>query len=504
MKYIDNFLNSITMYRLMVYGLGVLIVISMLLSWFGFLPFSPLELLFSTIILLLVCNVVNYGIAKLYKAPINIESASITALILVFLLAPPISTVDFFTLIAAGVIAIISKYVLAINKKHIFNPAAIAAVIIGVAGSGLVIWWVSSSSLLIFVFIFGLLIVRKIRRFNLFGIFLLTSFALLVLPRIVDGQNIFEVTKEILYSWPLIFLGAIMLTEPLTTPPSRQLQIMYAVLVGCLFSLQFRFGPIFSTPELALVIGNIFSYIVSPKKKLRLILQSSRALSNDIYEFIFSSSEKLTFKAGQYLEWTFPRLFLESRGNRRYFTIASAPTENEIHLGIRISPNGSRFKQELVKMKPGEELWASQLTGDFILPENKQTKLLCIAGGVGITPFRSMVKYLLDSNESRDIILLYACWSVDSFVYQDIFSEAEKKLGIKVVYIISDQKNIPLDWQGKAGFIDEKLLQEIAPDYKDRQYYLSGPNVMVKTYSTLLSSIGIKRKAIKKDYFPGF
>lgn len=252
------------------------------------------------------------------------------------------------------------------------------------------------------------------------------------------------------------------------------------------------------------MIGNIFAYIVSPKTKHRLSLVSNQRLSNDIHEFTFNAAEKISFKPGQYFEWTLPKLFLEGRGNRRYFTIASSPTEENIGLGVRIFSQGSRFKQELVNMKPGDEIWASQLTGDFILPENKQTKLLCIAGGIGITPFRSMIKYLVDRNEQRDIVLLYACGSADSFVYQDIFAEAEKVVGLKVLYIISDLKNIPAGWQGKSGFIDEKLLQNCVPDYKQRMYYLSGPNSMVETYIKLLTSIGIKRKAIKKDYFPGY
>lgn len=504
MKFIDNFLNSITMYRLLIYGLGVLLVISIIISWLGLLPFAPLELLVSLIVLLIVCNVVNFGIGKLYKAPVNIESASITALILALILVPPIVFSDYVVIIAAGTLAMLSKYVLAINKKHIFNPAAIAAVIIGLSGSGLAIWWVSSSPLLLFVLIFGLLVVRKIRRFALFGTFVLTSFILLIVPRLLGGNLAWDGVIEIFYSWPLIFLGTIMLTEPLTTPPSRQLQIIYALIVACLFSLQFSLGPLYSTPELALVLGNIFSYVVSPKNKLRLSLLSKESLSQDIYEFVFKAPKKVLFKAGQYFEWTLPRLFLENRGNRRYFTIASSPTEEDVRLGVRVFSKGSRFKQELINMKPGDEIWASQLTGEFTLPDNTSTKLLFIAGGIGITPFRSMIKYVLDHHESRDIVLLYASRSIDSFVYQDIFAEAEKQLGIKVVYIITEKDNIPTDWQGQSGFIDEKLLQENVPDYCERVCYLSGPNAMVERYETLLASVGVKKSNIKKDYFPGF
>ncbi len=504
MKFIDHFLNSITMYRLLIYGLGILVIISLILSWFGLLYFSPLELLVSSLTLFVVCNLVNLGLAKLYKAPVNIESASITALILTLILVPPSTFSDFSTIIAAGIIAMVSKYILAIKKKHLFNPAAIALLIIGLAGSGMAYWWVSSEPLLPFVLIIGLLVVRKIRRFAMFGTFILTSFILLAVPGFFQNIAIIEIISAIFYSWPIIFLGTIMLTEPLTTPPTKLLQIMYAVIVGSLVSVQFSFGPLYSTPELALVIGNIFVYVVSSKKKLRLSLLSKQPLSKDIYEFIFKSPEKVSFKPGQYFEWTLPKLFLENRGNRRYFTIASSPTEQDLRLGVRVFAKSSRFKQELVNMNPGEEIWASQLTGDFVLPEDTKTKLLFIAGGVGVTPFRSMIKYLLDSHEARDIVLMYASLSVDSFVYQNIFAEAEKSLGAKVTYIITDKQNIPKDWQGKTGFIDAKLLEETVPDFRERVSYLSGPNSMVEAYEQLLLSVGVTSSSIKKDYFPGF
>jgi ferredoxin-NADP reductase/Na+-translocating ferredoxin:NAD+ oxidoreductase RnfD subunit len=504
MKYLDSFLNSITMYRLLIYGLGVLVLISIILSWLGYLYFSPGELMLSTLLLGVVCNGTNFIFAKIVKAPINIESASITALILTFLLAPPTTTNDFFMIAIAGSVAMASKYILAINKKHLFNPAAVGAVVIGVLGSGLSIWWVGSSVMFIFVAIFGLLVVRKIRRFELFLSFIVVSYSALIIPRLVAGNNWGIETIGLFSAWPLLFFGTIMLTEPLTSPPTKKLQIIYGALVGFLFSSQFSVGKIYSSPEVALVIGNIFSYVVSPKQKLKLLLKSSQALSKDVYEFIFITSQKFIFTPGQFLEWTMPKLFLENRGNRRYFTIASSPTEDEVRLGIRVFPESSRFKKELMAMDQGETMWVSQLAGDFILPSDKDKKILFIAGGIGITPFRSMIKYLLDKNEVRDIVLIYACWSVDSFVYQDIFAEAEKMIGIKIIYLITNLKDIPVDWQGKTGFLNKKLLPEIVPDYLQRMAFLSGPNNMVTSYKKLLINMGVKNSEIKKDYFPGF
>lgn len=504
-RLVDDLLNSITMYRLMLYGLSALAFIALVLSLFNIISFSPLSLIFSFFILTGVCYGVNILLGYIFKIPVNIESSVISGLILFFLLAPPSSLTEMYPLALVSILAMVSKYSIAIKYKHVFNPVAIAAVIIGVFGSGIVIWWVGSSALLPFVIIIGLLVVRKIRRFYLFFSFLIASLVTMIIVSFSSGQVSFEILKQMVISWPLFFFGMIMLTEPATTPPTTRWQIAYGVLVGILFSSQFHIGRLYNTPELALVLGNIFSYFVSPKQRLQLVLQSSKKLSNDIYEFVFSGIEKLTFKAGQYMEWTLPLLAPDSRGNRRYFTIASAPTEKDFRLGIRVSTeHSSAFKKRLITLRPGENIWAGQLAGNFILPTAVQEKLVFIAGGIGITPFRSMIQFLLDREERRDIILFYAYLSPEHFVYQDIFSEAEKKLGIKIKYVITDINQVPLAWSGLSGYITTEMITIEVPDYKERMFYLSGPNAMVENYSKLLASLGIKKQRIKKDYFPGF
>lgn len=501
---IDNFLNSITMYRLVLYGLGALAVLAIVLAALGLLDYSPWQMIVSLGTLLLVCYGANYLIAHIIKAAPSFESADITALILFFLILPPTSWSQWYVLVAAAIVSMASKYVLAWRKKHIFNPAAITGVLLGLFGLGFVGWWVGSTVLLPFVIVLGLLVVRKIRRFALFATFVVASLLAMAITTVTTGGDVVYILWQMIISWPLVFFGTIMLTEPATTPPTQRLQIIYGIIVGVLFSSQFHIGPLFATPELALVIGNMFSYIVSSKQRLRLSLVSSHTLTNDIYEFVFSASEKLKFKAGQYLEWTIPGFFADSRGNRRYFTIASAPTESDIRLGVRTFANGSEFKKRLQALQPGAIMWAGQLAGDFVLPRDPQEKLVFIAGGIGITPFRSMIKQLVDSKEKRDVVLLYTCVAPEHFVYQEIFSAAERELGIKVIYVITDETKVPADWNGLKGFITSDVIHAHIPDYQERIFYLSGPNVMVQSYVDLLHKTGVNRQAIRTDYFPGF
>jgi ferredoxin-NADP reductase len=212
-----------------------------------------------------------------------------------------------------------------------------------------------------------------------------------------------------------------MLTEPQTTPPTRHLRIMYGVLVGILFGTTFNFGFLHNTPELALIVGNVFAYLVSPKQKLFLKLKEKVEVGPGIYDFIFDKDKNFNFSAGQYLEWTLAHPKSDLRGVRRYFTIASSPTEDTLRLGAKFYEPASTFKQHLMKLNVGDALVATQLSGDFTLPKDPQEKLVFIAGGIGITPFRSMVKYLKDINEMRDIILFYCNKTEDEIVYKEIF-----------------------------------------------------------------------------------
>ncbi len=280
-----------------------------------------------------------------------------------------------------------------------------------------------------------------------------------------------------------------MLTEPLTTPPRRGTRLAYGALAGALFAPGVHLGSLYSTPELALSISNVFAWIVSPKVRAMLTLKRKDTTSPNTYDFVFTSDKKLSFKSGQYLEWTLPHKKVDTRGNRRYFTIASSPTEEEVHLGVKFYDAPSSFKRALREMEPGGMLTAASLSGDFTLPHNKKEKLAFIAGGIGITPFRSMTKYLLDTNEKRDIVLLYGVRDARDLIYKDIF-DAAGSIGLKPAYTV--------------GLITPDIIKKEVPDYLERMFYVSGPRSMVVAFEHTLHKIGVHRTRIKTDFFPGF
>jgi ferredoxin-NADP reductase len=204
------------------------------------------------------------------------------------------------------------------------------------------------------------------------------------------------------------------------------------------------------------------------------------------------------------MEWTLAHPKTDARGNRRYFTLASSPTENTIRIGVKFNENGSSFKREMLEMDTSVPIVATQMAGDFTLPHDPGLKCVFIAGGIGVTPYRSMIKYLLDKNEKRPVVVMYANKTADEIAYQEVFGQAKLQLGIKTVYTLTDREQVPAGWTGRVGRIDENMIREEVPDYMERKFYLSGPHAMVTAYEEVLGRMGVPKDQIKIDFFPGF
>jgi len=502
-KQIDNFLNGITMYRLVLYYLILLLAVATLLGLFGILPYDPATIVFSAAVITATCWLVNRVFARVFGVAENVESIYITAFILALIISP-VAAKDYAGigfLVFASAWAMACKYIFAIKKKHLFNPAALGVALSAIIMGQSATWWVGGNlPLLPFVFFGGILIVRKIQRSDL-----ILSFSVVALGTIVatfsSGGFATPIIQTLLHS-SFFFLAFVMLTEPLTTPPNRTMRIMYGAIVGLLFAPSVHIGSFYFTPEIALLIGNVFSYFASPKERIMLTLQSTDKIGPDTYEFVFDPDQRLSFRPGQYLELTLGHRFPDNRGNRRYFTIASSPTERDIRFGVKFYRPPSSFKRTLGAMEIGDVISASQLAGSFVLPKDEEQKLVFIAGGIGITPFRSMVQYLLDNKEMRSIVMFYSNKTADSIPYKDIFDRAQNELGIKTVYLATGEKTSARGIYAKP--LNSQLITQEVPDYRERTFYISGPHTMFTAFENTLIGMGIPRRKIKVDFFPGF
>lgn len=500
---VDRYLNNATMYRVFVHVLAVISGMAVALSGLGLLPFSFWWLCASFVVIVAACAASNAAFARLVGAAANVESWLITALLLFLILFPARSWNDLWFLAFAAVAAIGSKYVLTRHNRHVFNPAALGAFVVGLLGYGSA-WWVASPVMLPFVAVGAFLALRKVRRWPLFGVYAVAVLIGRLAFALGDGTvDLVGLAWDTAASWPIVFFGAFMLTEPLTLPADRDWQWTEAAAVGLLSVIPFQFGWVTSTPELALLAGNALSAAVSPKRLLRLTLAKKTELAPGLWDFAFSADVRPRFEAGQYLEWTLPHEKPDARGNRRTFTVASSPSESLVHLGARVpAQNPSSYKRALAALSVGDVVFGSNVLGDFTLPAASNVPIAWIAGGIGVTPFRSMAQDMVETQTHRDVVLFYACNSPADFAYEESFHLAAP-YGVRLARVATG-KDTPADWGGYCGLITADMVRKEAPNYASRLWYLSGPPMMVNAYRTLLASMGVPKRQIRTDYFPGY
>ena len=505
LKPIDKLINKVSMYRLLLYYLVGLLLIAILFSASGIMHYSGLDIAISSSVLVFACWAVNKVLASIFRAPLNPESSILTGLILALIVPSKPTGFGLLFLLAVSGLAMASKYIISYRGKHIFNPAAIGVFLTAIGPHQSASWWVATSSMMPFVVLGGILVVRKVRRESMVFSFLITTTVVTLIYAITSGASAATNLKNMVLNSAVFFLGFVMLTEPLTQPDTKFKRIVYGAIVGAVMAPQFHIGHVYTTPEAALVIGNLFAFIFSNKIKLFPVLVRKYAIAADSGEFVYAPEYKISYQPGQYMEFTLPHENTDSRGSRRFFTLASSPTESDIRLGVRFYQDSSSYKHALINSKPGESIVASGLSGDFIMPRDRQRKLVFIAGGIGITPFRSMIKYLIDKREQRDIILIYGDKDVDHLAYRELLELARDRLGVQIYYVLSgsNRKSEQLDY-AVHGRINGALIKKLVEDFNERTFYISGPLAMTEDIKRDLSDLGITRANIKVDFFSGY
>lgn len=217
----------------------------------------------------------------------------------------------------------------------------------------------------------------------------------------------------------------------------------------------------------------------------------------------FADEPPIEFRSGQFIQVVLPHDNPDDRGIRRFFTIASSPTEEGIAIITKVPEVHSSFKQAYVALEPGDQMAVTSLRGNFVLPERLTLPCAFLAAGIGITPFRSMVKYMLDTDTHCRATLLYGEWCVEEFLCLGVFHQAEEALGLKTVYTITGP-DVPEDWKGRTGFISPAMIVDEIPDYRERMFFVCGPPLATKSMETILEDLGVAKERILKDYFPGY
>ena len=228
------------------------------------------------------------------------------------------------------------------------------------------------------------------------------------------------------------------------------------------------------------------------------VFDHAEDVAHNIRSFWFQPEKPVRYTAGQFTEIYLPHENADARGIKRWFTLSSSPTDEMVSITTKFaSHQGSTFKQHLAKLEPGTPLKLADPMGDFVLPKDKTIPLVFVAGGMGITPMYSMIKWLNDTGEKRNIHLIYAVTEEDEMAFVPLF----KEYGLKFTPVVKQPVG---EYQGETGSINVDRILQIAPGDDRTMYYLSGPEPMVEAFFKEFPSKGVPEDRLVTDYFPGY
>lgn len=500
-------LGRFSMYRLVMLALAALTVIALALSLLGLVVPSPLELIVTAAVLGAACVGVNALVQRVLRMPRRYESSLITAFILLFVLRPTLVPVELAWIALAGAVAVVSKYAIAWRGRHILNPAAVGATALTVSGLGASAWWVGSPVLAGPVLLLGLAVLLRTERLRIVTVFFVVAVGVSVFRLAAQAQaagvsiDAGQALSFAVLSSPFLFLGAFMLSEPLTLPPRRWQQLTVAAVVGVLAGWPISVGWFTLGQERALLIGNLLAFVWAAHHTVRLRLQDASMLTPTVRQLTFESRRPVRFAAGQYVELEVPHSRPDARGTRREFSIVSAPSDAPLmRIAYRVKEGAveSSYKRALAVAAPGTDYAATGVWGDFVLPRDPGAPLLLVAAGIGVTPFVSQLRESAARGEDRDVVLVYVAATAAELAFRDELAATGAEV---VVFTRDDPSPLPARWRWAQGVrLDAAGLHDVVPDLDDRHAYISGPPALIAELAPALE----KARSLTTDAFAGY
>lgn len=205
------------------------------------------------------------------------------------------------------------------------------------------------------------------------------------------------------------------------------------------------------------------------------------------------------FKPGQYMIVT---IIDNGKEISRYLSISNSPTEKG-YIEFTKKLTNSDFSQRLNQLNIGDIVKIRYAFGKFTF-SGEYDKIAFLSGGIGITPIRSITKYVIDKNLGTDMILLYGNQCVDDIAFKDDLDEMQNVYPkFKVVHVLYDTTNCNLPV--KMGLITKEIVLEVIPDYVERRFFICGPPAMVSAMKKiLLDDLGISENFIIEENFKGY
>lgn len=223
-----------------------------------------------------------------------------------------------------------------------------------------------------------------------------------------------------------------------------------------------------------------------------LTFQKSFQREGDARSFIFDTDGDTSWQPGQYTHFALPHDNADDRGADRWFTISSAPSEGYVMVTTRINhEHSSTFKEQLLKLEAGQQIEADAPEGDFVV-DDPSRELIFVAGGIGVTPYRSILKEADANGQQLKVHLLYANRNENIVFQKELEEFATHNPHLKIDYVVG------------PGKLDADTLKAAIDAADNPVVYLSGPEPMVEDLELTVGRLGVAKENIKTDFFPGY
>ncbi len=234
---------------------------------------------------------------------------------------------------------------------------------------------------------------------------------------------------------------------------------------------------------------------------MRATVAETREVAKGTLFVTFSVEDYPDYRPGSYFWVELPEQgHSDEKGLRRHISLVTSPTEKGI-VGLATRLRDTAFKRTLAELEVGDEVEVEEPKGSFLLPEDTGAEYVFVAGGIGITVFRSMLRYIRDEQLPYEVTLVYSNRDRESAAFLDELSELERALpGFKLVLTMTDEPG----WEGESRRIDAAVLQDHLGELDGYSFLVAGPPAMTEAVVAELHGAGVSEESVLADSFSGY
>ena len=234
---------------------------------------------------------------------------------------------------------------------------------------------------------------------------------------------------------------------------------------------------------------------------MKATVAETREVAKGTLLVLFAVEDYPAYQPGHYFWVELPdRGHEDEKGLRRHISLVTSPTESGV-VGLATRLRDTAFKRTLAELQVGDEVEVEEPKGSFLLPDDTSGEYVFVAGGIGITVFRSMLRYIADEELPYRVTLVYSNRDRESAAFLDELGELEGRIeGLRVVLTMTEDDG----WEGETRQLNADVLRELLDGLEGKTFLIAGPPPMAEGVADSLLAAGLPEDSVLADKFSGY